>query len=478
MKYIESLGENFDYYSHYGVVPKTLAGARNSVSRYNRNEDPFTDVIKGLYDVAGSWLENEFGHWLSDSKVLSYDYVTDWLRPKKSPGYPWTLKYPYKVDYWLSTDCEFFDNYWDKLSTSNYIHSICSVSIKEEVRPIEKINRDEIRTIVAMDVNHVVAHSMLCLHQNERLVCSNIKHSSALGLNMLQGGFHRLNEKMMKFGEKSTIELDGKKFDSRFRYYCFEKIRDFRFSMLSPEFRTNENKTRMFNIYQELAFSPLINVDGFVYSRKAGNPSGQACTTPDNTFKNWMDMVVLWHLITPKEYHTYKSFNENVVMCICGDDINISVSEECKPYFNSYKIQQFMGHIDMEYHFADMEFRSNFECSFLGHSYQLCKCPQFGYSMYFPIIDCQRMRSNALIFNENRTVEYSIIRACGLRNETFACEDCRKWFLGYINFLRNKYGNSEKPSIKEAFKNYLTDSEIWKVYTGEEIINLSEVARK
>jgi len=320
--YIRSVGDEPSSFDRYVVVPKRLGLAVDALKRYDREPHPFSPEICRLYDIAGDWLEKEFGHYLSDSRVMTYDAVIEWLRPMRSPGYPWTLKYEYKVDYWLSPDAPFYSRYWDVLSTPEYIRFLCSVTIKEEVRPREKVDRGEVRTIVAMDVNHVVAHSMLCLHQNNRLIASHLKHSSALGMDTFNGGFHRLDAKMSRFGGgRNVIELDGKKFDGRFRYYCMQKIRDFRFKMLAPEFRTPENRVRLFNLYYELAHSPLVNVDGFVFGRLVGNPSGQACTTPDNTFKNFMDMVVLWHLIMPEEYHTYEKFSEFLTMCICGDDI-------------------------------------------------------------------------------------------------------------------------------------------------------------
>jgi hypothetical protein len=476
-EFIEVKGDSLNNYMNYGVVPRKLEHAKKSILRYNRTEDPFSERVKCFYDEAGVWLEKEFGHWVSGSRVLSYDEIIEWLRPLKSPGYPWTLVYPYKCDYWASPDADFYSKYWCKLSTPDYIRSLCSVSIKEEVRPADKIENGDVRTIISMDVNHVVAHCQLTLQQNQRLIASNTLHSSALGLNLLQGGFHKLNAKMSKFGDKSTLELDGKKFDARFRKYCFDKIRDFRFSMLNKEEQTSDNYERLKNLYYELTYAPLVNVDGSVYGRCSGNPSGQACTTPDNTLKNFMDIVVLWHLIMPKEYHTYDSFKEHLILCICGDDINISVHPDVQNLFNSESIRLNMSQIDMEYHFASMQFRDNSECTFLGHGYKLCDVPSCGYAMYMPVIDCEKMRTNMLIYNEQKTAANCIVRACGLRNETFACDDCRKWFSELIEYLRNKYAMSQDPQIQEAWKSYLTDRELWRVYAGLESINCSAVSQ-
>lgn len=467
-EYLVSIGSPPENLTGYVVVPKRAGLSRQALSRYDRKVDPFSPKIKHLYDIAGDWLEKEFGPHMCNSRVLSLDEVMEWLHSDKSPGYPETLKYPTKADYYASSDfASLFPEYLRRLETDDYIRSLCSVTIKEEVRPRMKVERGEVRTIVAMDTNHVIAHCMYCLHQNNSMIKTHLLHSSTLGINIFESGFHRLNEKMMRFGsEPCTIELDGKKFDGRFREYCFHKIRDFRFKMLASEFRTPSTYKILTNLYNELVFSPLVDVDGFVFAREAGNPSGQACTTPDNTLKNWMDMVVLWHLIMPDEYHNFESFRENLVMCVNGDDINLSVHPDIHHLFCAKRIEDNMALIDMEYHFASMDFRCNYDCTFLGHGFRLTEIPGLGYARYLPVIDCERMRTNMLIDNEAGTPANCIVRACGLRNETFACEDCRVWFLGLIEFLRVKYPIGYSMSTDQAWLNYKTDRDLWEMYTG------------
>lgn len=466
--YIKGRGEDLTSYSNYGVVPKRQILADKALLRYDRPHDVLDDEVKCLYDIAGDWLEKEFGNYLCDSVVYSSDHVIDWLPDDTSPGYPWTLKYPYKSDFWASDDFSFYSKYWNALATDEPIQSFCSVVIKEEIKPIFDINvNQKVRTIAAMDCVHVLCHARFTLHQNERLIKTHCKHSSALGLDMFDLGWHMLNHKMSCFGNKPcTMELDGKKFDGRFAEYCFKIIRKFRWKMLAPRFRTLENKIRLRNIYKQLTFAPLVNVNGDVYSRHVGNPSGQACTTPDNTFKNFMDMVVLWHLIMPKEYHTYDQFKKFIVMCICGDDINKSVDPSIHDIYNVAAIRRVMSRIGMEYHFASDEYRHNYECAFLGHGFNLLEVPGLRRSFYFPVIDCEKMRTNMLIDNKDNTPAGVIVRACGLRNETFACESCREWFNGLISFLRVKYGDDSSSAVQSAWKNYLTDRELWKVYSG------------
>jgi len=457
-------------YNKYKVCPNKQVIADRALLRYNRAGNPFSAKVRQLYQKAGTWLDREFGPHLCDSYVLNTDTVISHQSLDKSAGFPWNYAYPNKSSYWDSCG-DFYAQYWDRLATPAYIRSLCGVSIKEEMRPIEKIDNNDGRTIISMDVNHVTAHMQLCLLQNERLIRSANKHSSALGMVQEYGGWDRLNARMSKWPGRNTLELDGKKYDGRFRYLCFEAIRDFRFRMLRREDRTPENKLRLRNLYYELAHSPLVNTDGTVLGRESGNPSGQACTTPDNTLKNFMDMVVLWHLIMPEEYHSYEAFHYYVVMCICGDDINVSVHPEIQHLFNAKSILAMAKEIDMEYHIDVEHFRFNHECSFLGHTFKMVDVPELGHGMYLPDIDCEKMRTSMLIYNEDQTVATTIVRACGIRKETFPCEDCRNWFGDLIAWLRNYTAREEyrdDPAIVTAWKSYLTDSELWGIYTGLE----------
>jgi len=470
--YIRSIGEDPSVLNRYVVTPKRLGQSINALKRYDRAAQPFSPEICCLYDVAGEWLDKEFGLYVGNSIVVDYDDCLEWFNPMKSPGYPWSLSYTFKADFWMSPDVDFFAKYYDVLSTPDYIRSLCSVSIKEEIRPREKVDNDKVRTIIAMDVNHVTASARLSLDHNRKLTATHLKHSGALGMNLFEGGMHRLNDRMSAFGGgPNTIELDGVQFDGRYREYCFDKIAAFRWRMLAPEYRTPENKARLINLYKELTRSPLVNVDGHVYGRVTGGPSGHGNTTPDNLYKNFMDMVVLWHRIMPKDYHTYEKFHEFLVLCICGDDINETAHPSIQCHWNVAAIRKHAASIDMEYTFASEDYRHNSECTFLGHGFQLTDIPSLGHAMYLPIIDCERMRTNMLIYNIAQTPEMTIIRACGLRNETFACSSCRKWFSDLLDYLRVLVPLT--PKVLEAWKNYKTDADLWKLFSGFDPVDLS-----
>lgn len=460
--FIVGHGESVSDYSKYAVVPRVLAHSHVALRRFDKNPYPLSSEILSLYEKVSHWLDLEFSV-LSDSDVASFDEVREWLPSDTSPGYPWTLAYPTKGDYWLSEHSYFSGHYWDKLSTDDYIRSFCSVTIKEELRPVEKIAKGGVRTICAMDVNHVESHLRLCLRQNQWLVGTVAQHSSYLGYNIFQGGFHRLNQRMSCFG-KSTVALDGVQFDARFLIEIFQLIAKFRFRMLRRLDRTHDNWLRMRNLYRQLAVSYLVNVDGNVYVKYIGGPSGHGCTTPDNTIKNYMDRAVDFLISVPLEYQTYDKFSRFVRMCICGDNINQSIHPELHEFINPVTIKRNAPLFGMEYHIEHDSFQENCDCEFLGHRFVYVETP-FG-GMYLPNPPCNKMRTSMLIYNEAHELYMTIIRACALRNETFACLPCRGWFEDLIAYLRVRSAGSTDVRVVAAWKNYLPDRALWMLYTG------------
>jgi len=474
--YLETIGDSPSNYTQFCVVPKTNEIAYKAISRYDKDPNILSEEIIVLYTKVSYWLDLEYGPVLSDSKISSWDEVVEWLQDGKSSGYPWTLKYPFKEDYYTTDEhARFYNTFWERLGTPNPIPVLASVSVKEELREAEKVAQGKGRTTIAFDTNHTIALLQCTLHQNRRLVATNLQHASALGLNNFDGGFARLHTKLSppSFGAgKNTGELDGKEFDSRFYALLFALVYAFRFRMLSPILWTVSMFWRFFNLMWMICTAIFVMPDGQCYFRWGGNGSGQGNTTPDNIFKNTMDVWVLWCLIVPAQYRNWAAFKEHVVVFYCGDDIIISISPFAQGL--GFTIANMIANayrIGMVYTTPSVEMRHPEDCTFVGHGFKKVFLPTLGYPMWLPSIDCCKMRNSCLRYNdENRSVELriaaTIVRACGLRNETFACESCRTWFAELVAFLRNKYHTSPCIEIKNAFKAYKTDAELWELYTG------------
>jgi len=423
---------------------------------------------KKQYEIAAGWLDIEFGPFISGSKFRSYDNILGWMKNDTSPGYPWTLECPKKQDYWYKYNTSFFNDYWTRLATANPIRTLCSVSIKEELRLNSKINDNKGRTIIAMDVNHVTSAMIMFWEQNQRLVKSCLKHSMALGLNMKQGGAQVLVEHMERYGpNKNSLALDGVQFDGNSFDHQYKLIADFRYNNLAIPYKTSENRVRVNNSYYDIIHSPVVDIDGLVYGKHAGNPSGQGNTTPDNGFKNKMDQSVIWMKTAPEKIrYDYTAFDKYTRACIVGDDIDITVDPVVQKYYNIDTIMEKASEIHMEYTSETSDFAKFTDLTFLGHSFKECEIPGLPFKMWLPNIECCKMRNSMLRYNEMHTPSMTIIRACGLREETFSCLECRNWFQELIQYLRNKFSGDLSPEIANAWKSYLTDGQLYEIYTG------------
>jgi len=467
--YCDYIGDD-SAYDKYDVVPREIEMSRKSIDRYNQPPQPMSDDDLSLYVSCFNCLSDEFS-FLRGSVVNSFNYTISNLDSTKSPGYPWSLKYPTKFDFWMSEDVGYFDSYWDSLATTTPKEVLSSVTIKEELRPVEKIRDKNVRTIVAMDVNHIVALAMLTMDMNERMVNNHLNCSSALGLSLLKGGANKFFNYMTPWGSnmQNFYSIDAKKFDSRFNRIAWNCIKVFLFDMLHPDFRTNDNKNRINNLIDQIMLSPLVDGDGFCYEKETGNNSGQFLTTFANILKNFCDVLFIYLRSVPKKYQSYIMFKRYTRLALVGDDIFINVHDKIKHFITANKFHQIGKQIHMEYEFEDEKYSTFDKLSFIGHRFVLTQIPHVPFKMWLPKIDCEKMKTSMLRYNEHAgklTSQPNMLSMCaGLRIETFACTECRHWFDGLFFFLQSKVDMLNPQNITAA-RGYLTDNQLWQLYSG------------
>jgi hypothetical protein len=447
-------------------VPRNTVLSRKALSRYNQVPRPLGGDELMVYAKAGVHLRDEFS-CMMHSKMLLYDTVLDRLDSVKSPGYPWTLKYRYKYDYWVSEDHIFFDKYWTALGTDKPINTLASVTIKEELRSTKKVEEGSVRTIISVDVNHLVAHSILMMDQNDKLIANCLQCSSALGHSLFYGGTQKLFEYLTPWGDIECImSIDGKRYDSTFHEQGAEIIYDFRYDCLSTEFKNEQNRKRFSNIQKQVWTAPLVDIDGHVYNKSTGNNSGQGSTTPDNILKNWLDFFTMWLLLAPEKWKNFKSYKNLVRCAYVGDDAIMSVHPAAQKYFNPSTITECSKRICMNYEFEPHNFTRFCDSTFIGHKFKYMSIPKTNYKMYLPHIDCNKMRTSLVRYNPDRTLYASIIRCNGIRAEIFACDSCRLWFDGVYNYLISQLPVPHTAKAKEALSTYLSDDQLWEIYTN------------
>jgi hypothetical protein len=267
-------------------------------------------------------------------------------------------------------------------------------------------------------------------------------------------------------------------YDASFSQPAFAIIRDKRWQWLHSVYRTAENHLRLLWLYMMIALAMFVMPDGWCFWRQGGNASGQGNTTPDNTIKGCIDVFWLWCVLVPDHMawaRTYYHFKRWVRMKVNGDDWMFSVHPCCLPFFNAKSISSVSHRIGMKFEFESMEPKWPWELTFLGHKFNRCRVPHFGENMWFPHpSDCQKPRDSLLCFNTEHSSEVkrlaiTIQRACGLRNETFMCEGpngCRLYFSLFIEYLRSVTSSRKEPEIRDAWKSWHSDHELYELYSG------------
>jgi hypothetical protein len=383
------------------------------------------------------------------------------------------MRYQHKYDYWLGEDHGFFDTYYQALPTQNPIKTIASVSIKQELRTTLKIKENNVRTVASVDVNHLVAHNMLCGEMNEKLKENVLRCPSALGMSLMYAGAQSLFNFLSAWGDVATMfDMDGKKYDARFHLVAFGIISRFRGDCLYTDDATPQNKQRILELYNQICTAPLIDIDGHVYERESGNLSGQGSTTEDNIIKNFLDFGAYWIVLAPPHLRTSQAFSKHTRILFVGDDVICSVDPTCTSFYNPKMILGVCARFGMEYT-GDMNLKRFSECEFVGHTYKLTILPGGKFSMYLPHIDCTKMRT-AMVRNNPQAhnvdpmicLYNSIVRCAGLRAETFACESCRTWFSQLFWYLVAQLPTPHTRDAISALTTYKSDTQMWELYTG------------
>lgn len=454
-------------HEEYGIVPRNTGISRKSLDRYAKPPNPMSSDVEMIWLYAASALPREFG-FLMNSRMSSYDESIRGLDSTKSPGYPWTLKYPTKFDYWHSEDANWFDYFWSQLATDD-ISIIHSCSVKEEMRKKEKILDKNCRTMFAVDVNLIVSQSIFFKNQSETLVNNNLKCCSALGTSLFNGGAQKIYDYMTPWGFiPNMYSIDAKQFDSSFHVVAMRSIYGFRYNMLHSDYKSELNKMRVNNIARLLSEGYIVDIDGRIYLKLTGNPSGQFMTTADNILKNFVDCLSIWCMSVPQSYKNYDSWKKYTRMLFVGDDILMSVHPDFLQYYNYESFQANSKYIGMTYEFENTVPKYFGELSFIGHTFKQVKIPDQNFMMWLPDIDCIKMRNAVRNYNTHLgkpTEKANLISMiCGLRLETFACESCRKYFSDLFFYIVSLYGDDQY--VKIAMKGFLTDDELWSLFSG------------
>lgn len=306
----------------YLMCSPNPAAMTKSIAKYNRDQP---ELNEPAWMIAGEWTEKHFRPFMGESIVLPLEGVIKKADRTTSAGYPWSLWFRSKGELIDSPRfAELMQKAWDSLSSDLPYVPIWTASLKLELRPVEKIDTNSIRTFTASPTEHSINCNRLCLDMNERFYASNNRTWSFVGCSKYNRGFDNLYNRLSK--HPNAFELDESAFDASLFVRALEGQRDLRWGLLHPVWKTTpsggENtllKKKMWNIYDAIINSVIVLDNGEVVQKHTGNPSGSANTIVDNTMILFRLFAYAWLILAAEQHRkgnvkfmSYADFMMNV----------------------------------------------------------------------------------------------------------------------------------------------------------------------
>jgi len=451
----------------WGLPKPNQEAAFKSLSKYGKDILPMTPKQIENINTAWEWTERHFGVYMKNSKVRSYLEVKPKLDMSTSTGAPFNILYKTKKELFENDPDidEWFEKDWMTLANDPNWTCLCTNSLKEEIRPSEKIRQNKIRTFTAMAVDMTVHGNRLFADMNEKMNDSWLRSSSTVGWSPYGRNWDRMIKKLKK--HPNGYALDESEYDSSLRSYMMWGCAELRWNMLQETDRTADNLTRLKTIYRNLISSIIVSPTGVLVQKLTGNPSGSPNTINDNTLILYTLMAYAWLETHPYvEDTSLAEFETETAKCLCGDDNTWSVSNWAHPFYNAHTVIDCWKAIGVTTTTDDMEARDVDDLDYLSaHTIYLNNCA-------VPIYDHTKILTSLLYSaGKDQGPVLALNRVNGLIINGYTNHWCRKFLREYQEWLLSKYDKvmSEDPEWKIAKAGIHADRFLERLYCGDTI---------
>jgi len=429
---------------------------------------------EGAWELAGDWTLRHFYPFMGGSSVLSQEATISELDMVTSCGYPWNLKYKNKGEFLADAKASaVIGDFWAILAGENVdnIVPIWTVSQKVEMRDIEKLRLNKIRTFTACPIELSVATNRLCLDMNNRFYASNNKTWSFVGCSTFLQGWDRLYNRLCI--HPNAFELDESEFDSSLFGRAMYGQREIRWELLAAEYKTVENARALAGVYDCIVHSVCVLENGELFQKHTGNPSGSSNTIVDNTMILFRLFAYAWIIACHdrKEKPDYDIFMANVEAALNGDDNTFTVSDQYVSFFNPTVIGEIWTSIGVTTKTPCSTSRLLSEVSFLSHSFDFDE----DLGIWMPVPETEKVLASLCFNSKVDDVRWHYLRACALRLTSYGNRECRSVISGYIEYLNAQYGDHmygecNGIDIKHIRGLWRSDAAIESLYLGQESV--------
>lgn len=279
------------------------------------------------------------------------EYI-DGIKRQSSPGYPHCFnkksEFPGKTTWFGRDEWEFSEEIRQMVEERIELAkrgirypTIWSDTLKDERRPIEKVDALKTRVFAAGPMDFTIAFRMYFLGFIAHIMENRITNEQSLGTNPFGADWRKTAKKLSRFGDK-VFAGDFSQFDGTLNS-CIMK----EFAQVANSFYGDgEENARIRETLMLEIFNSIHLCDGKFIQLTHSQPSGNPLTTVLNSFYNSVSMRIAYYRCFDGKA---PAFSDNVSMVSYGDDNVINFSDQVADRFNQNTVTQAYATFGMIY---------------------------------------------------------------------------------------------------------------------------------
>lgn len=286
------------------------------------------DEIEIMFNVTRDALRD-----LASSRVCQPDEVWDSLDKHSSVGLPWSYYGWTKLNLLASGDTpkilvvklqKLFREFPDAQVCLFYLF------LKQELIKRKKAAEGRHRTICGSPVDLTLLTGMLSKDFNECIERNRLRCPIRVGINPFSMEWTHLAEDLRRFRNFWFVDIRGHEFSvtpEEMEMCCHLRISKMREKRLASLFR---------RVYRETEFPVAMSPSGDIYQLVGKVKSGCFNTCHDNSLISLSRILLCFQKLCPD-----LNWREHVCLCVFGDDIGLSCSDDAAKRFNPESIRLF-----------------------------------------------------------------------------------------------------------------------------------------
>jgi hypothetical protein len=212
------------------------------------------------------------------------------------------------------------------------IESIANGCLKDETRPNAKVLECKTRLFTIFPCDHILMTRQYFSEFNCAVMENFSTSFSKIGINPYSADWDDLCQRMMAFSNFGFC-ADYKNFDGSIFPQVMDAFMDCVEYFYRDEDDHAENMLVRRVLYDEIIHT-IMQVGNTVFAKHGCNPSGNGLTTIINTFVNFMYLAYAYLELAPTTHRSMKSFHENALPAIFGDDNWVSIKYKALSFYN------------------------------------------------------------------------------------------------------------------------------------------------